>query len=95
MYREKDKIKERDVAMFLMELSFGLERRKLRVLKWNENFYWNRDGSIKDKFKLEGKEICMSEGLIVAMKKLKLLTQREIMYFIVPEITEKNQYGKM
>lgn len=51
MYREKDKIKERDVAMFLMELSFGLERRKLRVLKWSENFYWNRDGSIKDKFK--------------------------------------------
>lgn len=33
----------------------------------------------------------MPEGIIVAMKKLKLLTQREIMYFIVPEITEKNQ----
>lgn len=48
-YLETGKNKERDVAMFLMELSFGLERRKLRFLKWRENFDWNNDGSIKEK----------------------------------------------
>lgn len=42
--------------MFLMELSFGLERRKLRFLKWKENFDWNNNGSIKDKLKLEKRD---------------------------------------
>lgn len=55
-YLEAGKNKERDVAMFLMELSFGLERRKLRFLKWKENFDWNNDGSIKDKLKLEKRD---------------------------------------
>lgn len=72
-YLETGKNKERDVAMFLMELSFGLERRKLRFLKWKENFDWNNDGSIKEKLKLEEKEIRMPEELIKALQRLKAL----------------------
>lgn len=72
-YLETGKNKERDVAMFLMELSFGLERRKLRSLKWKENFDWNNDGSLKDKLKLEEKEIRMPEELIKALQRLKAL----------------------
>lgn len=73
-YLEAGKNKERDVAMFLMELSFGLERRKLRFLKWKENFDWNNDGSIKDKLKLEKKEIRMPKQLIKALQSLKALS---------------------
>lgn len=73
-YLETGKNKERDVAMFLMELSFGLERRKLRFLKWKENFDWNNDGSIKDKLKLEKKEIRMPKELIKALQCLKNLS---------------------
>lgn len=73
-YLEIGKNKERDVAMFLMELSFGLERRKLRFLKWKENFDWNNDGSIKDKLKLEKKEIRMPKELIKALQSLKALS---------------------
>lgn len=72
-YLETGKNKERDVAMFLMELSFGLERRKLRFLKWRENFDWNNDGSIKEKLKLEEKEIRMPGELIKALQRLKAL----------------------
>lgn len=72
-YLDTGKNKERDVAMFLMELSFGLERRKLRFLKWKENFGWNNDGSIKDKFKLEEKEMHMPEKLIKALQRLRAL----------------------
>lgn len=72
-YLDAGKNKERDVAMFLMELSFGLERRKLRFLKWKENFDWNNDGSIKDKLKLEEKEIRMPRELIRALQRLKAL----------------------
>lgn len=72
-YLGTGKNRERDVAMLLMELSFGLERRKLRLLKWEENFDWNNDGRIKDKLKLEGKEICMPKELIQALEKLKAL----------------------
>lgn len=72
-YLDTGKNKERDIAMFLMELSFGLERRKLRFLKWKENFSWNNDGSIKDKLKLEEKEIRMPEELIRALQRLRAL----------------------
>lgn len=72
-YLETGKNKERDVAMFLMELSFGLERRKLRFLKWKENFDWNNDGSINDKLKLEEKEIRMPKELVKALQNLKTL----------------------
>lgn len=72
-YLDAGKNKERDVGMFLMELSFGLEWRKLRFLKWKENFDWNNDGSIKDKIKLDEKEIRMPEELIRALQRLKAL----------------------
>ncbi len=65
--------RERDTAMFLMELSFGLERRKLRSLKWEENFDLNDDGSIGDIFKLEGKKIRVPEELIRALNRLRAL----------------------
>ena len=72
-YLGTGKNKERDVAMLLMELSFGLERRKLRLLKWEENFDWNNDGGIEDKLKLEGKEMRMPRELIAALEELKAL----------------------
>lgn len=72
-YLDTGKNKERDVAMFLMELSFGLERRKLRFLKWKENFGWNNDGSIKDKLKLEEKELHMPKELKKALQRLRAL----------------------
>lgn len=72
-YLDAGKNRERDVTMFLMELSFGLERRKLRFLKWNENFDWNKDGSINDKLKMDGKEIRMPEKLIGALQRLRAL----------------------
>ncbi len=72
-YLGTGKNKERDVTMLLMELSFGLERRKLRLLKWKENFDWNNDGGIKDKLKLEGKEMRMPKELIAALERLKAL----------------------
>lgn len=76
-YLEAGKNKERDVAMFLMKLSFGLERRKLRFLKWKENFDWNNDGSIKDKLKLK-KEIRMPKELIKALQSLKALYYKSL-----------------
>ncbi|XCP84764.1 hypothetical protein ABXS75_17210 [Roseburia hominis] len=75
-YLDTGRNKERDVAMLLMELSFGLERRKLRFLKWKENVDYSKDGSIKDKLKLDGKEIHMPAELIGALKKLKALNVR-------------------
>ncbi len=72
-YLDAGKNRERDTAMFLMELSFGLERRKLRFLKWNENFDWNKDGSINDKLKLDGREMRMPEKLIGALQRLRAL----------------------
>lgn len=72
-FLDTGKNKERDVAMFLMELSFGLERRKLRFLKWKENFGWNNDRSIKDKLKLEEKEIHMPNEFIRALQRLRAL----------------------
>lgn len=72
-YLDTGRNKERDVAMLLMELSFGLERRKLRFLKWKENVDYSKDGSIKDKLKLDGKELHMPAELIGALKKLKAL----------------------
>lgn len=72
-YLGTGKNKERDVVMLLMELSFGLERRKLRFLKWEENFDWNNDGSIKDKLKLGRKEMRMPKKLMAALEKLKAL----------------------
>lgn len=50
-----------------------MERRKLRFLKWKENFDWNNDGSIKDKIKLDEKEIRMPEELIRTLQRLKAL----------------------
>lgn len=47
--------------------------RKLRFLKWRENFDWNNDGNIKEKLKLEEKEIRMPEELIKALQRLKAL----------------------
>ena len=47
-YLDTGRNKKRDVAMFLMELSFGLEWRKLRFLKWKENVDYSKDGSIKE-----------------------------------------------
>ncbi len=41
-YLDTGKNRERDVAIFLMELSFGLERRKLRLLKWRENVDYSK-----------------------------------------------------
>ena len=75
-YLNTGKNKERDVALFLMELSFGLERRKLQSLKWKENVDCNRDGSVKNKLKIEGKEIFMPSELVGALKKLKALNVR-------------------
>lgn len=72
-YLEAGNNRERDTAMFLTELSFGLERRKLRSLKWEENFDLNDDGSIGDIFKLEGKKIRMPEELIRALNRLRAL----------------------
>lgn len=72
-YLNTGKNAERDVAMFLMELSFGLERRKLRLLKWKENVRFDRNNNIEEDLIIDGKKKQMPKKLITALKKLKEL----------------------
>lgn len=72
-YLNTGKNKERDVALFLMELSFGLERRKLRLLKWGENIICNKNGSIENNLWLDGKKRAMPKELVKALQRLKEL----------------------
>lgn len=72
-YLDHGKNRERDVAMFLMELSFGLERRKLRNLKWGKNIKCDNKGNIGNMLSIEGKNRNMPEELVKALKRLKFL----------------------
>lgn len=85
-YLNTGKNKERDVALFLMELSFGLERRKLRLLKWGENIICNKNGSIENNLWLDGKKRAMPKELVKALQRLKGLDiQGEYVFYRTKE----------
>lgn len=65
-YLTDGKNKERDVALFLMVLAFGLERRKLCMLKWD-----NVEEQDQWILKQDGREVPIPEKVTEALKRLK------------------------
>lgn len=74
-YLNSGKNRERDTAIFLMELSFGLERRKLRLLRWDVNFSDRENGitGSMEELIVDGKSRNMPKELIKALERLRAL----------------------
>lgn len=59
---------KRDVVLFLMFMSFGFERRKICLMKWNQVIFLEDSKAI---LQFEGREVPMPQKLIEALKDLK------------------------